>query len=99
MARGNSANEEGPGFEGTIDVEPGDRIPLTPASPRQGMLDWQISSMFSVNADAMYVGGSYARGNENNEHEPDGVYYIGRGAHRWLYRGEPGVPSCDRCRP
>ncbi len=76
---GNSANEEGPGFEGTIDVEPGDRIPLIPRHLVKGMLDWQISSMFSVNADAMYVGGSYARGNENNEHEPDGVYYIGRG--------------------
>jgi outer membrane receptor protein involved in Fe transport len=27
----------------------------------------------------MYVSGSYARGNENNEHEPDGVYYLGPG--------------------
>ncbi len=42
-------------------------------------LDWEISPGFSVNADAMYVGGAYARGNENNEHEADGVYYLGPG--------------------
>ena len=31
LGEGNSSNEEGPGFEGTIDVESGDRLPLTPS--------------------------------------------------------------------
>jgi outer membrane receptor protein involved in Fe transport len=26
------------------------------------------------------VSGSYARGNENNQHEPDGTYYLGPGS-------------------
>jgi outer membrane receptor protein involved in Fe transport len=76
---GNSENEEGPGFEGEIEIEPGNKIPLIPSRILKGTLDWQVSSIFAVNADAMYVGGAYARGNENNEHEPDGLYYIGRG--------------------
>lgn len=76
---GNSSNEEGPGFEGTIDIEPGNRIPLTPRHIAKLTLDWQVLPGFSLSADSITVGGSYARGNENNEHEADGVYYIGRG--------------------
>lgn len=29
--------------------------------------------------DVITIAGSYARGNENNEHEPDGEFYIGPG--------------------
>jgi outer membrane receptor protein involved in Fe transport len=29
--------------------------------------------------DVAYVAGSFARGNENNEHASDGVYYLGPG--------------------
>jgi outer membrane receptor protein involved in Fe transport len=76
---GNSDNEEGPGFEGEIDIEPGNKIPLIPSHIVKLMLDWQVLPMLSVNADAINVAGSYVRGNENNEHEPDGLYYIGRG--------------------
>jgi outer membrane receptor protein involved in Fe transport len=76
---GNSTNEEGSGFEGSIGIEPGDRIPLIPQHIVKATLDWQVLPILSVNVDAMYVSGSYARGNENNEHEPDGLYYLGRG--------------------
>ena len=31
-------------------------------------------------ADAVYIGSSYARGNENNQHQPDGVHYLGPGS-------------------
>ena len=34
---------------------------------------------FSVDLDLVASGGSYARGNENNLHEPDGTYYLGDG--------------------
>lgn len=76
---GNSSNEEGPGFEGEIEIEPGNHIPLIPRHIAKAMIEWQILPMLSVSADAMNVGGSHARGNENNEHEPDGVYYLGPG--------------------
>ncbi len=76
---GNSTNDGGPGFEGVIEIEPGDRIPLVPSQIVKIMLDWQIAPMFSVNADAMNVAGSWSRGNENNEHQADGVYYLGPG--------------------
>jgi outer membrane receptor protein involved in Fe transport len=76
---GNSSNEEGAGFEGQIEIEPGNRIPLIPRHIAKAMVEWRILPMLSVSTDAMYVGGSYSRGNENNEHEPDGVYYLGPG--------------------
>lgn len=76
---GNSTNDGGPGFEGAIEIQPGNRIPLVPSHILKVMLDWQIAPMFSVSADALHVSGSYARGNENNKHEADGVYYIGPG--------------------
>jgi outer membrane receptor protein involved in Fe transport len=76
---GNSTNEGGSGFEGSIEIEPGDRIPLIPSHIVKAMLDWQVLPLLSVNIDAMYVSGAYARGNENNEHLPDGLYYLGRG--------------------
>jgi outer membrane receptor protein involved in Fe transport len=34
----------------------------------------------SLDVDWRYVGGSTARGNENGEHEPDGLYYLGAGS-------------------
>jgi outer membrane receptor protein involved in Fe transport len=76
---GNSSNEEGAGFEGEIEIEPGNRIPLIPRHIAKAMVQWQVLPMLSVSADAMNMGGSYARGNENNEHEADGVYYLGPG--------------------
>jgi outer membrane receptor protein involved in Fe transport len=79
LGEGNSTNEEGAGFEGTIDVESGDRIPMTPRHIFKTFAAWQVVPQFSVNADLISVAGSYVRGNENNEHEPDGVFYIGPG--------------------
>lgn len=79
LGEGNSSNEEGAGFEGTIDVESGDRIPLTPRHVFKAFAEWRVAPQFSASMDLIAVGGSYARGNENNEHEPDGVFYIGPG--------------------
>jgi outer membrane receptor protein involved in Fe transport len=76
---GNSTNDEGPGFEGAIDIEPGNRIPLIPHHMFKAFAEWQILSRLSANVDFQAVSGSYARGNENNEHEPDGVFYLGKG--------------------
>ncbi|MET0535773.1 MAG: TonB-dependent receptor [Steroidobacter sp.] len=79
LGEGNSSNEEGSGFEGTIDVEPGDRIPLTPRHLFKAFVGWDITQQLSANLDLITVGSSFARGNENNEHEADGEFYLGSG--------------------
>jgi outer membrane receptor protein involved in Fe transport len=76
---GNSSNEEGPGFEGTIAVEPGDRLPLTPRHMLKTFVDYQATSKLSFNLGFLAVSSSIARGNENNEHESDGTIYLGPG--------------------
>jgi outer membrane receptor protein involved in Fe transport len=77
--QGNSTNDGGPGFEGNITIEPGDRIPLTPQHIFKAGAHWQIVQQFSMSADVVYVGESFSRVNENNEHQADGLYYIGPG--------------------
>jgi outer membrane receptor protein involved in Fe transport len=79
LGEGNSTNEEGPGFEGTIEVEPGDRIPLTPRHILKAFAGWDVTEQVSLNLDVINIGSSYARGNENNEHEAEAPYYLGSG--------------------
>ncbi len=76
---GNSANSNGHGLEGTIQVEPGDYIPLIPRHMLKGYADLQITSKFSADLNLLAVSSSYARGNENNQHQTDGVFYLGPG--------------------
>jgi outer membrane cobalamin receptor len=38
-----------------------------------------VTSRLGVDLDLLAVGRSYARGNENNAHQPDGVFYLGAG--------------------
>jgi len=68
-----------PGLEGTIDIEPGDRLPFIPRHLLKVFADVQITSRLSVDVNLIGAGSSYARGNENNDHEPDGTYYLGEG--------------------
>ncbi len=44
--------------------------------------DYQVVKNLSINADFELIGSSYVRGNENNLHQPDGVYYLGPGKSR-----------------
>lgn len=80
---GNSTNEEAldgtPGTEGTIEIEPGNRIPLVPRHMMKAYADLQVTSKFAVDLDIAAFGSSFARGNENNRHQPDGRYYLGGG--------------------
>lgn len=77
---GNSSSEHvAPGFEGEIDIEKGDRVPLIPRHILKAGARWKPVEMLSLSADMIAISGVYARGNENNEHEPDGVYYLGEG--------------------
>ena len=76
----NNAAENGePGLEGTIEIEPGDRIPFIPAHTLKAYADIQVTSRFSLDVNLIAVSSSFARGNENNRHEPDGEYYLGPG--------------------
>ncbi|MFO1304356.1 MAG: TonB-dependent receptor [Burkholderiales bacterium] len=76
----NSTNDgPAPGFDGNILVRPGNRIPLVPGDLFKAYVNWQTTATTSLNADMLAASGFYARGNENNRHEPDGVYYLGPG--------------------
>ncbi|MEO8071370.1 MAG: TonB-dependent receptor, partial [Acidobacteriota bacterium] len=86
----NSTNEEGPGLGGTIDVEPGNRIPLIPRHMFKAFAEFQVSGKLSFNVDLIGVSSSFARGNENNDHESDGIYYLGPGS-----AGAYGVVNLD----
>ena len=76
---GNSSNDTGPGFEGDIEIEPGDRIPLIPQNVFKASASFAVTRQVSINADMLAISGVVARGNENGEHRPDGVYYLGSG--------------------
>lgn len=67
------------GLDGTIVIEPGDRIPAIPRHTLKLFADVEVTRAVSVDVDVVAASGTYARGNENNQHQPDGVYYLGRG--------------------
>lgn len=76
---GNSTNAAGRGLEGNIRIRPGDRIPLVPLHQLKLNADWQAAPGVSLGANLVAVGSSFARGNENNLHSPDGSRYLGPG--------------------
>jgi outer membrane receptor protein involved in Fe transport len=75
----NSTNDGGPGIDGNITVQPGDRIPQMPRQLLKAFAEYQPTTKISADLDFEAVGRSYARGNENNRDQPDGVYYLGPG--------------------
>ncbi len=75
----NSTNDGGPGMDGNIAVQPGDRIPQMPRNLLKAYAEYQPTAKLSADLDFEAVGRSYARGNENNRDQPDGVYYLGQG--------------------
>ncbi|MBS1822887.1 MAG: TonB-dependent receptor [Acidobacteria bacterium] len=64
---------------GEITISPGNRIPQVPQHMMKIYADYSPWRRLSINADLNLIGSSYVRGNENNQHQPDGVYYLGRG--------------------
>jgi outer membrane receptor protein involved in Fe transport len=77
----NSANDAGArGLEGLIEIDPGAQIPLIPRHIFKAYADLQATSKLTVNLGLIAMSGAYARGNENNLHQPDGLYYLGSGS-------------------
>jgi len=80
---GNSSNDTAaagsPGLDGTINIRPGDRIPLIPRQMLKLFADYAVSPAFTLHGSMVAVSGSVARGNENNAHQPDGINYLGQG--------------------
>ena len=77
----NSSNDgPAPGFDGNIVVRPGDRLPLIPATWRRSTPSLAITPQFAVNLDMQAFSGTIARGNENGQHQPDDVHYLGPGS-------------------
>jgi outer membrane receptor protein involved in Fe transport len=68
------------GVEGAIEIEPGDRMPLVPRHLLKISADAEVTSRLGLDVNLIASSGVYARGNENNDHEPDGLYYLGEGA-------------------
>ncbi len=75
----NSLSDGGPGMDGNITVQPGDRIPQIPRNLLKTFVEYQPTTKISADLDFEAVGRSYARGNENNLDQPDGIYYLGQG--------------------
>ena len=69
-----------PGEEGTIAIAPGDRIPLVPRQLFKLSLDYALTPALMIDGGLIATGRSTARGNENNQHQPDGIYYLGQGS-------------------
>lgn len=77
---GNDAAQAGfPGVDGTLQVRPGDRIPMTPRRMLKLYADLDMGDTWSLGADVVAMGRALARGNENGQHQPDGTYYLGKG--------------------
>ena len=41
--------------------------------------DIEATRKLSMDVGVLAISSSYARGNENNQHQPDGIYYLGPG--------------------
>lgn len=75
----NEALEGERGMEGVIDVAPGNQIPLIPRHMGKAFAHVQVTSRLSLGLGMLAFSSSYARGNENNQHQADGTYYLGSG--------------------
>jgi outer membrane receptor protein involved in Fe transport len=74
-----SADGVAPGFGGAIAIAKGDRIPLVPRNMFKAAIGWDVARFLTLDLDMIASSGVYARGNENNAHQPDGLYYLGPG--------------------
>ena len=75
-SRNNAASK---GLDGLIQVAPGNVIPLSPQHAVKVYGVVQATKKLAADIALVGVSSAYARGNENNLHQPDGTYYVGEG--------------------
>ena len=75
----NSLIKQSRGLDGTIQINPGNHIPLTPSHMLKGWADMQFNPKLSAELSLNAVSSSLARGNENGRHQADGIYYLAPG--------------------
>ncbi len=64
---------------GDIQVSPGDRIPGIPRHHLNALASYELTGATRVGAGVVAVSRQFARGNDNNRHQPDGVNFLGPG--------------------
>ncbi|MEO6829653.1 MAG: TonB-dependent receptor, partial [Acidobacteriaceae bacterium] len=79
----NSTNDSAlagkPGIDDDIHIHPGDFIPQVPRNIFKFYGQYMPTSKLTAQMEILAVGSSFARGNENNLDQPDGVFYLGSG--------------------
>ena len=75
----NSANDGGLGIDGNVAIKPGVFIPQMPRNIGKAFVEFAPTPKIFAALTFVAVGRSFARGNENNLDQPDGVYYLGEG--------------------
>lgn len=66
-------------INGVITVRPGDNIPGIPKHQLKFRGEYRVIPAWTIGASAILFSDQYARGNENNQHQADGVNYLGSG--------------------
>jgi iron complex outermembrane receptor protein len=64
---------------GNIEVSPGNRIPGIPRQHLNAVANYDLTDRTTVGAGAVAASRQFARGNDNNQHQPDGVNFLGPG--------------------
>ena len=79
----NSTNDSAlagmPGIDDDIHIIPGNFLPQVPRNIFKIYGQYRPSSKLTTEMDILAIGSSFARGNENNLDQPDGVFYLGSG--------------------
>ena len=80
LGAGNSKNNAvAKGLQGLIRIVPGNQIPLSPQHTAKANAAIDVTRKLTVDLSGISLSSAYARGNENNLHQPDGTYYLGTG--------------------
>ncbi|HEY2382835.1 MAG TPA: TonB-dependent receptor [Terriglobia bacterium] len=73
------AGEKGVTDGGNITISPGNQIPQVPQHMLKLYGDCHPLNKLGISADIQALGSSYVKGNENNQYQADGQYYLGIG--------------------
>lgn len=61
-------------------IVPGNRIPMTPQHMWKSYADLAATKKLTITGGVVAISSSFARGNENNQHRPDGRLFLGEGS-------------------